>query len=181
MATFTTLRDGGIDHLGLCSDCKRQRCADPNDRRQRHGTWRPAGPCGNGVTSSAEPSHYKTHNARPAASLPRTRLRDHEVVVALPPARGAIGRAQSYVTDDATSVATRTAACSISASLPLAKPKRNPRLYDRETYAGRTILVRYVFDDITARSCRFVRSFSADNGKTWERNMVALFTRTESP
>jgi hypothetical protein len=40
-------------------------------------------------------------------------------------------------------------------------------LYDRETYAGRTILVRYVFDDITARSCRFVQSFSADNGKTW--------------
>jgi hypothetical protein len=54
-------------------------------------------------------------------------------------------------------------------------------LYDSETYAGRTILVRYVFDDITARSCRFVQSFSADNGKTWERNAVALFTRTESP
>jgi hypothetical protein len=53
-------------------------------------------------------------------------------------------------------------------------------LYDSETYAGRKILVRYVFDDITARSCRFVQSFSADKGKTWERNMVALFTRTES-
>ncbi len=51
-------------------------------------------------------------------------------------------------------------------------------LYDRETYAGRTILVRYVFDNITARSCRFVQSFSTDNGKTWERNAVALFTRT---
>jgi hypothetical protein len=59
---------------------------------------------------------------------------------------------------------------------------RNGRgeLYDREAYAGRTILVRYVFDDITARSCRFVQSFSSDNGKTWERNVVALFTRTES-
>jgi hypothetical protein len=54
-------------------------------------------------------------------------------------------------------------------------------LYDRETYGGRKILVRYVFDDITARSCRFVQSFSADNGKTWEPNMVALFTRMESP
>jgi hypothetical protein len=52
-------------------------------------------------------------------------------------------------------------------------------LYDRETYAGRTILVRYVFDDITARSCRFVQSFSANNGKTWETNVVALFTRTK--
>jgi hypothetical protein len=53
-------------------------------------------------------------------------------------------------------------------------------LYDSETYAGRTILVRYVFDDITARSSRFVQSFSADNGKTWERNLVVLFTRTAS-
>jgi hypothetical protein len=53
-------------------------------------------------------------------------------------------------------------------------------LYDRETRAGRSIVVRYVFDDITARSCRFVQSFSADNGKTWERNVVAIFTRIHS-
>lgn len=53
-------------------------------------------------------------------------------------------------------------------------------LYDREAYAGRAIVVRYVFDDITPRSCRFVQSFSADNGKTWERNVVATFTRAES-
>jgi hypothetical protein len=59
---------------------------------------------------------------------------------------------------------------------------RNGRgeLYDRETYAGKAIVVRYVFDDITARSCRFVQSFSADNGKTWEPNVVALFTRADS-
>jgi hypothetical protein len=50
-------------------------------------------------------------------------------------------------------------------------------LYDRETYAGRAIVVRYVFDHITPRSSRFVQSFSADNGKTWEPNAVALFTR----
>lgn len=56
-------------------------------------------------------------------------------------------------------------------------------LYDRETYAGRPIIVRYVFDHITAQSCRFVQSFSADNGKRWEPNAVALFTRitTEQP
>lgn len=59
---------------------------------------------------------------------------------------------------------------------------RNGRgeLYDREPYAGKSIDVRYVFDDITARSCRFVQSFSADNGKTWEPNAVALFTRADS-
>ncbi len=52
--------------------------------------------------------------------------------------------------------------------------------YDRDTYAGKAIVVRYVFDDVTARSCRFVQSFSADNGKTWEPNAVALFTRANS-
>jgi hypothetical protein len=50
-------------------------------------------------------------------------------------------------------------------------------LYLHDTYAGKSILVRYAFDEITARSCRFVQSFSADNGKTWEQNAVALFTR----
>ncbi|MFY9719141.1 MAG: hypothetical protein WAK16_05790 [Candidatus Cybelea sp.] len=54
-------------------------------------------------------------------------------------------------------------------------------LYDREMYAGRNIVVRYVFDDITARSSRFVQSFSADDGKTWEPNAMALFTKIESP
>ncbi len=54
-------------------------------------------------------------------------------------------------------------------------------LYDREMYAGRNIIVRYVFDDITERSSRFVQSFSADNGKTWEPNAMALFTKLESP
>ncbi|MFY9861592.1 MAG: hypothetical protein WBE59_01050 [Candidatus Cybelea sp.] len=50
-------------------------------------------------------------------------------------------------------------------------------LYDRETFEGRPILVRYVFDEITARSSRFVQSFSADEGKTWEPNAIARFTR----
>lgn len=53
-------------------------------------------------------------------------------------------------------------------------------LYDRETYAGKAIVVRYAFDGITARSCRFVQSFSADNGKTWEPNAVVVFTRAGS-
>lgn len=53
-------------------------------------------------------------------------------------------------------------------------------LYDRETYAGKNIIVRYVFDDVTSRSCRFVQSFSADEGKTWEPNLVVHFTRADS-
>lgn len=53
-------------------------------------------------------------------------------------------------------------------------------LFDRETYDGRPIVVRYVFDDVNAQSCRFVQSFSADNGKTWEPNAVVLFTRAGS-
>jgi hypothetical protein len=50
-------------------------------------------------------------------------------------------------------------------------------LYDRESFEGRPIVVRYVFDEITPRSSRFVQSFSADGGKTWERNAIARFTR----
>jgi hypothetical protein len=66
--------------------------------------------------------------------------------------------------------------------LPAVGRFRNGRgeLYERETYAGKAIVVRYVFDDITTRSCRFIQSFSADNGKTWEPNVVALFTRADS-
>jgi hypothetical protein len=50
-------------------------------------------------------------------------------------------------------------------------------LCDRETYGGRKIVVRYVFDDITSRSSRFVQSFSADGGKTWEPNLLVTFSR----
>jgi hypothetical protein len=53
-------------------------------------------------------------------------------------------------------------------------------LYDRQTFAGRPVSVRYVFDQITVRSCRFVQSFSTDNGKTWEPNLVVLFKRVIS-
>ena len=46
-----------------------------------------------------------------------------------------------------------------------------------ETLNGRPILVRFVISDITPRSCRFEQSFSADGGKTWELNWVAVDTR----
>jgi hypothetical protein len=49
--------------------------------------------------------------------------------------------------------------------------------YDQEVFEGRTILVRNVWSDITANSCRFEQSFSDDGGKTWEVNWIAVDTR----
>jgi hypothetical protein len=51
--------------------------------------------------------------------------------------------------------------------------------YDQEIFEGRTILVRNVWSDITADSCRFEQSFSDDGGKTWEVNWIAVDTRVK--
>lgn len=51
--------------------------------------------------------------------------------------------------------------------------------YDQEPFNGRTILVRNVWSDITANSCRFEQSFSDDGGKTWEANWIAVDTRVK--
>jgi hypothetical protein len=48
---------------------------------------------------------------------------------------------------------------------------------DQEIYNGRMILVRNVWSDITPNSCRSVWSYSADGGKTWEVNWIAVDTR----
>ena len=48
---------------------------------------------------------------------------------------------------------------------------------NKDTFNGRPILVRFVISDITANSCRFEQSFSADEGKTWETNWIAVDTR----
>jgi hypothetical protein len=48
---------------------------------------------------------------------------------------------------------------------------------DQETYKGRAILVKNVWSDITPNSCRSVWSYSADGGKTWEVNWIAVDTR----
>ncbi len=47
---------------------------------------------------------------------------------------------------------------------------------DQEEYEGKTILVRFVFSDITSSSFKTEQSFSADGGKTWEPNWIATFT-----
>ena len=49
--------------------------------------------------------------------------------------------------------------------------------FDRETFNGRNILVRFTIYDIKASSCKFEQAFSADDGKTWEVNWRATDTR----
>jgi hypothetical protein len=49
--------------------------------------------------------------------------------------------------------------------------------FDQEAYDGRTIFVRFIFSDITARSFRLEQAFSDDAGRTWEPNWIATFTR----
>jgi hypothetical protein len=48
---------------------------------------------------------------------------------------------------------------------------------DRETFNGRSILVRFTIFDIRKDSCHFEQAFSADDGKTWEVNWRAVDTR----
>jgi len=58
---------------------------------------------------------------------------------------------------------------------------RNGRgeFYDQEVWEGRTILVRYIWSDITRTSAHFEQSFSDDGGKTWEVNWITDQTRVE--
>jgi hypothetical protein len=49
--------------------------------------------------------------------------------------------------------------------------------YGDDTLGGRPIRVRFVISEITADSARFVQSFSADGGETWEDNWIAIDTR----
>jgi hypothetical protein len=58
---------------------------------------------------------------------------------------------------------------------------RNGRgeFFSQETLNGRAILVRFIISDISPTSARFEQSFSADGGKTWEVNWIAVDTRTK--
>jgi hypothetical protein len=46
-----------------------------------------------------------------------------------------------------------------------------------DTLNGRPILVRFIISNISADSWRFEQAFSADDGKTWEVNWIAIDTR----
>src|SRR5258708_3885183 len=66
-------------------------------------------------------------------------------------------------------------------SVPTIGEFKNGRgeFFDQESFNGRTILVRNVWSDISADSCRFEQSFSDDGGKTWEVNWIAVDTRVK--
>ena len=49
--------------------------------------------------------------------------------------------------------------------------------YDQEQYKGRSILVRYVWLNISPKSARMEQSFSLDGGKTWETNWICELAR----
>jgi hypothetical protein len=49
--------------------------------------------------------------------------------------------------------------------------------YGVDSANGRTILVRFVISEVTAKSARFEQAFSADGGVTWETNWIAVDTR----
>ena len=49
--------------------------------------------------------------------------------------------------------------------------------FHQEQLKGRTILVRYVWLDISPKSARMEQSYSADGGKTWEVNWICELLR----
>ena len=63
--------------------------------------------------------------------------------------------------------------------LPTIGAFRNGRgeFYNQEVFAGRAVLVRNVWSEISAERCRFEQAFSDDGGKTWEVNWIAVDTR----
>jgi len=70
-----------------------------------------------------------------------------------------------------------------SLGTPVTGEFRNGRgdFYDRETYNGRSIRVRFSVFDITPDSCHFEQAFSADGGRTWETNFIVTETRVKNP
>ena len=57
---------------------------------------------------------------------------------------------------------------------------RRGEFFNQDSLDGRAILVRFVISVITPDSCRFEQSFSADGGKTWEPNWIAIDTRVKA-
>jgi hypothetical protein len=49
--------------------------------------------------------------------------------------------------------------------------------YHQESLEGRTILVRYVWLDLSPNSARMEQSYSPDGGKAWEVNWICELSR----
>jgi hypothetical protein len=47
----------------------------------------------------------------------------------------------------------------------------------RDTFGGRPILVRFLWSNISATTCRWEQAFSTDDGETWEVNWIMESTR----
>jgi hypothetical protein len=48
-----------------------------------------------------------------------------------------------------------------------------------DTFAGKPILVRFLWSDITPQSARWEQAFSDDGGASWEPNWVMIFERQD--
>jgi hypothetical protein len=51
--------------------------------------------------------------------------------------------------------------------------------YDKETFDGKLVTVRFVITPRSADAIHFEQAFSADDGKTWETNWIADDTRVK--
>ncbi|HEY2685012.1 MAG TPA: hypothetical protein VGI93_15950 [Steroidobacteraceae bacterium] len=49
--------------------------------------------------------------------------------------------------------------------------------FDQELWKGRAVLVRYVWQDLSATSARMEQSFSPDGGRSWEVNWICELSR----
>jgi hypothetical protein len=49
--------------------------------------------------------------------------------------------------------------------------------FNQQEWKGRTVLVRYVWLDLSPTSARMEQSFSDDGGKTWEVNWICELTK----
>ena len=49
--------------------------------------------------------------------------------------------------------------------------------YDQETWKGRSVIVRYLWLDLTPHTARMEQAFSTDGGRTWETNWICELSR----
>jgi len=49
--------------------------------------------------------------------------------------------------------------------------------YNHEQLGDRTVMVRFIFSDLTPNTFRLEQAFSPDEGRTWEANWIATFRR----
>ncbi|MGH9530602.1 MAG: hypothetical protein ACRD2S_11875 [Terriglobales bacterium] len=62
---------------------------------------------------------------------------------------------------------------------PVVGEFRNGRgtFFAKDTFEGRSIVVRYIWSAVTANSAKWQQAFSDDGGKTWETNWIMEFHR----